>query len=80
MALEKTTHSSSEEGSRACMVSGIAVHAVGEDEFCWVCLASSDGSNLYMELPGDDESHLSRNAALIAAYLAFRKRLRAGSR
>ncbi|VTY39416.1 Uncharacterised protein [Xylophilus ampelinus] len=77
----RTTHSSpSEEGSPSYVVTGIAVHAVGEDEFCWVYIASSAGSNRYVELPADDESYPSKDAALIAAYLAFRKRLRSGSR
>lgn len=81
MPVAQTTHSSpAEEGSHAYVVTGIAVHAVGEEEFCWVYLANSDGSSRYVELPGDDESYPSRDAALIAAYLAFRKRLRSGAR
>ncbi|MBN8746523.1 Uncharacterised protein [Xylophilus ampelinus] len=59
------------------VVTGIAVHALGSDEYCWVYLASSDELDSYAELPGDDECYPSRDAALIAAYLAFRKRLRA---
>jgi hypothetical protein len=61
-------------------VTGVAVHAIGAAEFCWVFLASSDDSSRYAELPGDDECYPSKDSALIAAYLAFRKRLRAGAR
>lgn len=65
---------------KAYVVSGIAVHPIGKAEFCWVYLASSDDSSRYAELPGDDECYPSKDSALIAAYLAFRKRLRAGAR
>jgi hypothetical protein len=61
------------------VVTGVAVHSLGADEYCWVYLASSDESSRYAELPGDDECYPSKDAALIAAYLAFRKRLRKGA-
>jgi hypothetical protein len=61
-------------------VTGIAVHAIGAGEYCWVYLASSEASSRYAELPGDDECYATRDSALIAAYLAFRKRLRTGLR
>lgn len=61
-------------------ICGIAVHAIGEEEYCWVYLATGDDSSSYAELPGDDECYPSKDAALIAAYLAFRKSLRTRGR
>ena len=60
------------------VVTGIAVHAISEQEYCWVFLTSTDGASRYAELAVDDECYPSKESALIAAYLAFRKRLRAG--
>lgn len=57
-------------------VSGVAVHAIGDGEYCWVFLTAREGTCEYMELPGDDEVYESKEAALVAAYLAFRRRLR----
>lgn len=57
-------------------ISGIAVHAVGEGAYCWVFLAPHDEPGRYREVPGDDEAYHSEDAALIAAYLALRRRLR----
>lgn len=57
-------------------VSGIAVHSVGDGRYCWVFLCPHDEAGRYTELPGDDEAYPSEDAALIAAYLALRRKLR----
>jgi len=61
-------------------VSGVAIHQIGDGEYCWNYLATSERSSRYTELPGDDECYPSKDSALIAAYLAFRKRLRSAVR
>ncbi len=61
-------------------ISGVAVHAMDDNEYCWVFLASSEGQSRYAELPGDDECYPSKESALVAAYLAFRARIRRGAR
>jgi hypothetical protein len=57
-------------------VNGVAVHPIGEGQYCWVFLSSQDEAGRYTELLGDDEAYPSEDAALIAAYLALRRRLR----
>lgn len=64
----------------ADVVTKIAVHPIRDEGYRWVFVASSDESSRYRELPGDDTCYSSKDAALTAAYLAWRKRLRAESR
>lgn len=56
---------------------GVAIHTVGSGEYRWVYLETGEYPSRYTEVAGDDKIYSSKDAALIAAYLAFRKRLRA---